>query len=79
MAGGFEQPERGERPGDGADSVHQAFEPEGAGRRRSAERRRRAGLSSRRADSAAKPGGGAADEHMIGVRREGETTLSPEP
>src|SRR3989442_4667987 len=30
IPGGFEEPERGERPADGADRVHQALEAEGA-------------------------------------------------
>src|SRR5882762_9932909 len=72
MPSGFEQPERREGARDGAYRVHQAFETEsaavGVGRHVGGKQ----GFLRGRADTAAQPGGDAAEEHMIGVRREGE-------
>src|SRR5260370_1085335 len=61
MAGGFEKPERGERAGDGAYRVHQAFETEGAavgvGRNVGGEEC----FFGRRANAAAEPRGSATE------------------
>jgi len=67
MAGGFEEPERGERTGDGADGVHEAFQTEGA----AVSSRWHIGGEQRflsgRADAASQPRGDAAEEHMVGM------------
>ena len=72
MAGGFEQPERGERAGDGAYGVHQAFEAEGAavgvGRDVGGEQ----GFLRWRAHAPAKPRSSAAKQHMMSVHCERE-------
>ena len=72
MAGGFEKPERGEWPGDGADRVHQAFEAERAavGVRRDVRGKKR--FLRGRADTTAQPRGGTTEEYLIRVRRKSE-------
>ena len=72
VAGRFEQPESRKWAGDGAYRVHQSFEAEGAavGMRRYVGGEK--GLFRGRTHAAAEPRGDAAEEHMIGVRREGK-------
>ncbi len=72
MAGGFEKPQRRQRPADGAEGVHQPFEAEGAAvcvwrSVRGEKRFFRGG-----ADTAAKPRGGTGEKHMVSVRRKRE-------
>src|SRR6266702_939442 len=72
MPSGFEEPERSKRSGDGADGVHEAFEAEGAavGARRNVSGEQ--SFLRGRTHAAAQPCGGAAEEYVIGVRRESE-------
>src|SRR5207249_501540 len=66
MPGGFEEPERSERPADGADRVHQALEAEGAAVSSRWHVGSEQGLFCGSADTAAEPCGAAAEEHRIG-------------
>lgn len=72
MVGDLQEPQRSERAGDGADRVHQAFEPEGAaicvGRDVGGEE----SFFCRGADAAAEPSRNAGDEYVISVSGEGE-------
>lgn len=68
----LEKPECGQRAGDRANRVHEAFEAEGAtvggGGNVGSEERFLGG----RTDAAAEPGGGTREEKMVGARGEGE-------
>src|SRR5712692_10837189 len=57
MAGGFEEPERRERAGDGADRVHKAFETEGAAVGAGGDVSSEQGFLCGRADATAQPSG----------------------
>ena len=68
----MEKPKRRERANDCADRIHEAFKTEGAAVgvwwRVGGEQ----GFPRGRADAASEPRGGTAEEHVIGVRRQGK-------
>ena len=70
MFGGVEKPQRGEGAEDGAESVHETLEAEGAAVRARRDVRSEQRFFRGRANAAAKPGGGAGGQDLQCVRGE---------